>query len=61
MLFIYNSKVYGIGIISPFLLASVLNFKKIKIDYSEAICFYGYSKTIFIPATLVCIIPYKII
>lgn len=32
-----------------------------KINLAQAMCFYGYSQVIYIPATLLCVIPYSIL
>jgi hypothetical protein len=50
--------IYSFGILTPIFLAFLMRFFGSEmITYSQILCLYGYSMTVFLPVTFLCIIP----
>ena len=52
---------FSVGIMVPLILAVTSKIFGKGIEISKMLCIYGYSMTIYVPGTLVLIIPSKII
>jgi len=52
--------IYGYTLVVPLVLWGVLKYLKVPISLLETICIYGYSLFVYIPVSIVCIIPISI-
>lgn len=52
------SLIYMIGFLAPLLIWGLLNYSGSQIKYLQVLCLYGYSLSVYVPVSALCIIQY---